>query len=77
MLLKSKDNKTEDGGAIVALSQVFEIGYLVAIPAVIFSLTGRYFDRIFGTSPLFLLLGIFAFILLSSYLIYKRVQRFL
>lgn len=75
MLLKSKDKKTEDGGVFVALSLVFEIGYLVTIPAVIFSFAGRYLDTRFGTSPWFLLLGIFAFILLSSYLVYKRTQQ--
>ena len=77
MLLKSTDKETKDESVISALSHVFGIGYEIAIPAVIFTLGGRHLDMRFDTSPLFLLLGVFVFILSSSYLIYIRLQRFL
>ncbi|PID52786.1 MAG: hypothetical protein CR972_00010 [Candidatus Moraniibacteriota bacterium] len=75
MLLKSKEKATKDEGAFSAMAHVFGIGYEIAIPAVIFTFCGRYLDVTFGTSPLFLLLGVFVFMLSSAYLIYVRIRR--
>jgi F0F1-type ATP synthase assembly protein I len=68
--------KKQDSGSstIVALSLVFELGYMIAIPAVGFSFGGRYLDMYFGTSPLFLLVGIVSALILSSFMVYKKIQ---
>ncbi len=71
-MLKDQDKKTENKGFFEALSLAFELGYIIAIPAVGFALGGRLLDRRFDTTPVFLLLGIFVAILLSSYLVYRK-----
>ena len=56
-------------------SMVFETGYTIAIPLVLFALGGRYLDKVLGTSPLILLAGILISIVISSVLIYKKVSK--
>jgi len=52
----------------------FDLGYTIAIPAVVFGLAGGYADKYLQTSPLFLLLGLlFAFI--ASFTIIARKVR--
>lgn len=59
---KNATAKKEQSAWVLALSVAYELGYLIAIPIVIFAFGGAYADRHFGTSPLFLLVGIgFAF----------------
>jgi F0F1-type ATP synthase assembly protein I len=72
---KEQDKKTETFNIFSALSLAFELGYIVAIPIVGFALGGRLLDRRFDSAPIFLLLGIFVSILLSSYLVYKKTQK--
>jgi F0F1-type ATP synthase assembly protein I len=74
-MLKEQDKKTETSNTFSALSLAFELGYIIAIPIVGFALGGRLLDHKFDSSPIFLLLGIFVSILLSSYLVYKKTQK--
>ncbi|MEI7777473.1 MAG: AtpZ/AtpI family protein [bacterium] len=60
--------------ALIAL--VFELGYTIAVPLVLFALGGRFLDKRLGTSPLFLLVGIFLSLMGSSYLIYKIIRKY-
>ena len=55
------------------LQLAWSLGYRIAIPLVGFALVGRFVDKSFGTSPWFLLLGVALSILISSFLIYKKV----
>jgi len=54
-----------------ALQLAWELGYLIALPAVFFGLGGAYLDKHLGTMPLFLLLG-FAFAAFLSFVSIKR-----
>lgn len=74
-MLKDQDKKTGGGSVASALSLAFELGYIIAIPIVGFALGGRLLDRKLDTSPLFILLGIFISIILTSYLIYKKTAK--
>ncbi|XLQ19852.1 MAG: AtpZ/AtpI family protein [Candidatus Moraniibacteriota bacterium] len=74
-MLKDQDKKTENSGVFYALSLAFELGFMIAIPAVGFALGGRLLDNKLESSPIFLLLGIFVSILLSSYLVYRKTAR--
>lgn len=74
-MLKIRKNDTAKDGTFAALSLVFEIGYVIAIPAVAFSFGGRFLDLHFGTSPLFLLLGIFISLGISSYLVWGKIRK--
>lgn len=54
-----------------------ELGYTIAIPLVVLGLLGRYMDRIFETSPLFLIIGILFSIIVSSLAIYFKTVKIL
>lgn len=56
--------------SVMALA--WELGYLIAIPLVVLTLGGRGLDKKLGTSPLLLLIGVVAAIILSSYMVYKK-----
>ncbi|MDO8649115.1 MAG: AtpZ/AtpI family protein [Candidatus Peregrinibacteria bacterium] len=60
-----------------SLSLVWEIGYLIAIPAFLFGFGGAYLDQHVGTSPLFVLLGLSLALTASMLVVYRRVQRLL
>jgi len=42
---------------IFSFSLIGQIGFATALPLVIFGLAGRYLDRMYGTKPIFLLIG--------------------
>lgn len=58
-------------------SIVGEIGFLIAIPLVIFALGGRAVDAALGSSPLFFLIGIFLAITFSTYIVYRKTSELL
>jgi F0F1-type ATP synthase assembly protein I len=49
-----------------ALGIAWELGYVIAIPIVVFALGGRMLDKHFNSSPWLLLVGILISIVLSS-----------
>lgn len=60
-----------------ALPLALELGYLIAAPLVVFALLGRLGDRTFGTSPWLLLVGVFFASLLSLFIVYRKISRYL
>jgi LPXTG-motif cell wall-anchored protein len=70
--LEEKNNKTDKKMSVFSLA--FELGYLIALPLVIFALGGRFLDRKLESTPWLLLLGIVISIFLSGYLVYKKTK---
>jgi len=67
------DEKTKSQSSTwFALSLAWQLGYTIAIPVVVFALLGRFLDKKLDTSPLLLLIGIFASITVSSIGIYRK-----
>lgn len=58
-------------GAGIAL----ELGFLIAIPALVMGFGGALLDREFDTSPIFLLLGFVISLSLSCYGVYRMMKR--
>lgn len=56
------------------LGLVGQLGFIIAIPLVIFALAGRYLDKIIHTSPLFLLLGMLLSLIVSGMAVWKIVK---
>jgi hypothetical protein len=50
-----------------------ELGYIIALPLVVFLLVGRYIDQQLQTKIFFTLFGMFLALALSTYIIYKKV----
>lgn len=61
-------------GDVIGLSLVFELGYLIAIPIVVCAFGGRFLDRSFGTSPIFLLVGIAIAMVVSGVMVMGRIR---
>lgn len=55
----------------------WHLGYIIAIPAVVFGFGGAYLDRTWGTSPLFILLGFALATVLSSWGVLRKVREIL
>ena len=64
-----KDNKK---GLASGLQLAWELGYLIAIPLVVFALTGRFLDQRFDTSPWILLAGIFLALVVSGIAVARK-----
>ncbi|MFH1430627.1 MAG: AtpZ/AtpI family protein [Candidatus Uhrbacteria bacterium] len=61
-----KSSKGRGDGTWSALQLAFQLGYLITIPLVIFTLLGRVLDRKIGTSPLFLISGVLISLIISG-----------
>ena len=57
-----------------ALSLAWELGFIIAIPLVIFGTIGKYADGVFGTKPWLTLIGILIAIVLSSLWLYYHIK---
>lgn len=55
-------------------SIAFQLGFIIAIPVVVFGFAGKWLDRKAGTYPLLTLIGIFAAILSTSVWIYRKFK---
>lgn len=62
-------------GALFVLSLVGQLGYMIAIPAVIGAAGGAWLDRLYGTSPLWILVGLALAIGSTSYWIWTLIKR--
>jgi F0F1-type ATP synthase assembly protein I len=51
-----------------------EFGLLIAVPLILLLALGFYLDKTFGTVPLFILIGLFLSICISSYMLYKKIN---
>lgn len=58
-----------------ALAIAGELGYTIAIPIVLFALGGRMLDLRWGTSPWLLLAGIFLAIVVSGFVIARKIRK--
>lgn len=69
--MQNSDNRTN------VLGLALQMGYLIAIPLVVFALAGRFVDSIFGSSPFFFLIGILFAIVSSTMLVYRKTTALL
>lgn len=57
-----------------AMGLVWELGFIIALPAVLFGFGGAYLDKYLGLSPLFTILGLALALLASGLTIYRRIR---
>ncbi|MEW6611039.1 MAG: AtpZ/AtpI family protein [Patescibacteria group bacterium] len=58
----------------LVLSLAWNLGYIIAVPLVVFALLGRFLDKRYGTSPLALLAGIFISLVVSTVGVYRKTK---
>lgn len=54
---------------------LFEIGYRISIPLILFVVLGVWLDKKFAAPNIFLFTGIFISLFTSSYAIYKTIKK--
>lgn len=62
---------------MLGIGFAMELGYTIAIPAVIFGIGGGLLDRQFHSSPLFLLAGLVLAFIISFVIIARKIRRIL
>lgn len=60
---------------LLAVRLAWNFGYIIAIPAVLFGFGGAYLDKLYGTSPLLILIGLGVALALSSLGIWRLVKQ--
>jgi len=68
------DKNTKDrSAASQALRLALDLGFMIALPLVIFALGGRMLDKKFHVSPLFLLVGIFLSLIVTTIGLIRKI----
>jgi F0F1-type ATP synthase assembly protein I len=62
----------KDPTLMQAMGIVWEVVFLVALPTLFFGLIGRWLDRHFGTTPLFLAIGLLLTLVVLTVIVTKR-----
>ena len=77
ILMLNKDNKAskKNSSRQLAFSFAWELGYSIIIPLLFFAIGGRFLDKKFDCSPFIFLLAIVFSILVSTFIIYKKVTK--
>ena len=60
-----------------AISLAWELGYTITVPLVIFAILGRFLDKKYDASPIFLLSGILLSIAVSGILVFRKTKKIL
>ena len=69
------DTESSWSPLFLALRLAWNLGYIIALPAVLFGFGGAFLDKEFNTSPLFLLLGFVLAITLSTIGVYRIIKQ--
>lgn len=70
----SEKSKRDFSSPWMAVQLAWELGYMIAIPAVLLGFVGAYVDKAFHTSPLFLIAGFLLAVTLSAIAVYRKVR---
>lgn len=62
---------------LLAVRLAWSLGYIIALPAVLFGFGGAYLDKYFRTSPSFLLIGLALALGISAFGVYRRLKEIL
>lgn len=60
-----------------SISIAMQLGYTIALPLVVFAITGRLLDKHYDSSPIFLLTGVVLSLIVSSILTFIKMRRIL
>jgi F0F1-type ATP synthase assembly protein I len=58
----------------LSLRLAWNLGFIIALPVVIFGFGGAYLDKYLKTSPLFVLIGFVLAVLISGIGVYRKVK---
>ncbi|OIO53106.1 hypothetical protein AUJ46_05845 [Candidatus Peregrinibacteria bacterium CG1_02_54_53] len=61
-------------GLFLSLRLAWNLGFIIAIPVAVFGFGGAYMDRIWGTTPIFIITGFVMAVILSGVGVYRKVR---
>jgi len=70
----AQGKQPEPMGLLLSLRLAWNLGYIIAIPAVVFGFGGAYLDKLLGTSPLCILTGFVLAALISGIGVYRKLK---
>jgi F0F1-type ATP synthase assembly protein I len=73
-LPESKDEVASSNATFLGLRFAGELGYMIAVPAVLFGFGGAYLDKYIHTTPLFIILGLVVAFALSAIGVTRKVK---
>ena len=70
----TEKNKQLDKRALIGIA--FELGFIIALPVVVFGLFGKWLDERFGTEPILVLVGIFTAMVSTTIWIHRKFKKY-
>jgi len=64
-------------GLMLSLRLAWNLGFIIAVPVVVFGFGGAYLDKHFGTTPIFVITGFTLAIVLSGIGVWRKVKEIL
>ncbi|MFH1444488.1 MAG: AtpZ/AtpI family protein [Candidatus Peregrinibacteria bacterium] len=61
-------------GLFLSLRLAWNLGFIIAIPVAVFGFGGAYIDRMWGTTPIFIITGFAMAVILSGVGVYRKVR---
>jgi len=77
ILQQPRPNGSKGMGLMLSLRLAWNLGFIIAIPVVVFGFGGAYLDKHFGTTPIFVITGFALAIVLSGVGVYRKVNEIL
>ena len=65
----------EEKNEFNVLGMALNLGWMIAGPLVALALLGRYLDRVYNSSPWFIIAGLLLALTISSVLVYRMVRK--
>lgn len=73
---KNTENNKKSLNKSEMVSIAFQLGFIIAIPVVVFGYFGKWLDQKLGSYPLLTLIGIFSAIIFTSIWIYRKFKQY-
>ncbi len=75
MKVENNQKAPETKAELIAFAS--DVGIAIAVPLALFAFGGRWIDRQYGTTPLFLIIGLLLSLVSTGIIIWKKVKNFL
>ncbi len=71
---EQKPNKTVTKSELVSIA--FQLGFIIALPVILFGYLGKWMDGKLGSYPLLTLVGVFTAIVFTTIWIYRKFKNY-
>lgn len=72
--IENPSGRPSRSALMLSLELAWNLGFIIALPVVIFGFGGAYLDKYLETSPLFVLIGFALAVIISGIGVYRKVK---